>query len=208
MSQALLTPLENLLNRSLLASTPAREQLKALAGRRFAVVVEAKGAPRLLTLTFEATELGLLLDQDERADATVTGTPLGLVSTLFARGQGGHAALGARISGQAETAAAFETLLRHATPDAEEELARLIGDRASHLVSRAARSVLEWAGKAARGLLRSTGEYLTEESRDVVTRAELEGFLEGVDRLREDADRFSARLAWISARRANGLPVA
>jgi ubiquinone biosynthesis protein UbiJ len=206
MTPSLLTPLQNLLNRGLLSSTPARAQLKALTGRRFAILVEAPGAPRLLTLTMEASETGLLLDHEERAEATVTGTPLGLLTMLFARGHGGLTNSGTRISGNAETAAAFEKLLKHAHPDAEAELARLVGDRAAHLAGVAARSVLGWASQAARGLLRSTGEYLTEESRDVVTRAELDGFLGGVDRLREDTDRLAARLQWVITRRGNETP--
>ena len=36
---------------------------------------------------------------------------------------------------------------------------------------------------------------MTEESREVVARAELDAFLDDVDALREDADRLAARVA-------------
>jgi ubiquinone biosynthesis protein UbiJ len=48
------------------------------------------------------------------------------------------------------------------------------------------------------------GEYLTEESRDLPARPEVDAWLEEVDRLREDVDRFEARLARLEpGRRGN-----
>jgi len=42
---------------------------------------------------------------------------------------------------------------------------------------------------------RSAAEYVTEESRDVVARAELDAFLDDVDTLRDDVDRLAARVS-------------
>ena len=44
-------------------------------------------------------------------------------------------------------------------------------------------------------------EFLQEEGRDVPTRVEVEEFLEGVDHLRDDADRLEARLTRLEATR-------
>ena len=44
-------------------------------------------------------------------------------------------------------------------------------------------------------LARNTAEYLTEESRDLPARVEVEEFLEDVDRLREAVDRLESRVA-------------
>jgi len=49
-------------------------------------------------------------------------------------------------------------------------------------------------------LAQSAAEYVTEESRDVVARAELDAFLDDVDVLREDVDRLAARVARIGGR--------
>jgi ubiquinone biosynthesis protein UbiJ len=46
-------------------------------------------------------------------------------------------------------------------------------------------------------------QYLQEESRDLPTRIEVEEFLEAVDRLRESADRFEARLARLESSAPN-----
>jgi len=48
------------------------------------------------------------------------------------------------------------------------------------------------------------GEYLTEESRDLPARPEVEDWIAQVDRLREDADRLEARLALLERRHGTG----
>jgi ubiquinone biosynthesis protein UbiJ len=197
----LLKPVEALVNRNLRASTPARELLAELAGRSFAVQVETPVGGRLVRLRLAAAADGLAIGTgDEPADASVTGTPLGLAALLAGRNDGRYTAAGVSISGDAEIAAAFEKLLRHARPEFEEELARLVGDVPAHYAARAAKGVFEWGRRAVDSLARNVGEYLTEEGRDVVARAELEVFHAGVDRIREDVDRAEARLALVAAR--------
>ena len=44
-------------------------------------------------------------------------------------------------------------------------------------------------------------EYLQEEGRDVPARVEVDEFLEGVDRLRDDTERLDAKLARLEASR-------
>ena len=197
----LLGPVTALVNRNLRASTPARELLAQLAGRSFAVQVETPLGGRLLRLRLAATADGLAIGSgEEPADAAVTGTPLGLAALLAGRSDGRYTAAGVGIAGDAEIAAAFEKLLRYARPELEEELARLVGDVPAHYAARAASGALEWGRRAARSLARNVGEYLTEEGRDLVPRAELETFHAGVDRIREDVDRAEARLALAAAR--------
>jgi ubiquinone biosynthesis accessory factor UbiJ len=198
----LLKPFATLVNRNLRAATPARELLATLAGRSFAIQVETPLGGRLLRLRLTAAADGLAVDSgDEPADASVTGSPLGLVALLAGRSDGRYTAAGVAIAGDAEIAAAFEKLLRYARPDLEEELARLVGDVPAHYASRAARGIRDWGRRAADSLARNAAEYLTEEGRDLVPRAELEAFHSAGDRIREDVDRAAARLALLAARR-------
>jgi ubiquinone biosynthesis protein UbiJ len=199
-SPALLAPLESLLNRNIAASTPAREILRGLSGRAFAVEVGTPAGAPLLRLRLRAGALGLTLDDGEPADAAVRGTPFALAALLARRAQGEQGASGVAISGDAAVAEAFEKLLRFAQPDFEEELARLAGDVPAHYAGLAARAALDWLGKARVSLSRNVGEYLTEESRDLVARAELESFLADVDVLRDDVERAAARLALLERR--------
>jgi ubiquinone biosynthesis accessory factor UbiJ len=199
----LLAPLAALVNRSIAASTPAREVLGTLAGKAFAIEFAIPDGGRLLRLRCVALGSGLEIGSGaEPADATVSGTPLALAALLAGRAQGRLTAPGVTIGGDADVAQAFETLFRHARPDLEGELARLIGDAPAHYAAEAARAALGWAARARDSLARSVGEYLSEESRDLVPRAELELWLAGVDRAREDVDRAEVRLALLERRSA------
>lgn len=196
LSAALLTPFQSLLNRNIAASTPARGLLAELAGRSFAVEVGTPLGGRLLRVRLEAGPAGLsIAGGDAPADASVSGTPLALAALLGKRAAGDLAGSGVTIGGDAEIARAFEKLLLYARPDLEEEFARLAGDAPAHYAGLAARGVLDWAQKARASIARNVGEFLTEESRDLVPRAELDVFLGDVDRVRDDVERAAARLA-------------
>ncbi len=198
---SLTAPLEALLNRHLQASTLARGLLEDLQGRSFALALQGGTGTTLLRLRLEAHADGCTLRRSEApADATVSGTPFGLAALLAGRAEGRYTAAGVTISGDAEVAAGFERLFKAARPDLEGELARLLGELPAHYLARTAKGVLRWGRQAARSLTRSSSEYLTEESRDLVPRAELEVFLGGVDHAREDVDRAAARLALIESR--------
>jgi ubiquinone biosynthesis protein UbiJ len=200
-------PFEALVNRNIAASTPARALLKTLSGRAFAIELETPVGGRLLRLRLRAGDEAVSIDTgEEPADASVTGTPLGLAALLAGRAGGRFTAAGVAIRGDAEVAAAFEKLLKHARPELEEELARLVGDVPAHYAARAARGLAEWGRRAVDSLTRNVGEYLTEEGRDLVPRAELDGLLAGIDRIREDADRLEARLALAAARAGRTAP--
>ncbi len=201
----LVGPIEALVNRNLRASTPARELLGTLDGRAFAIQVETPAGGRLLRVRIAAAADGLALSGgDEPADASVRGTPLGLLALLSGRSDGRFTAAGVTIAGDAEVAAAFEKLLGYARPELEEELARLVGDVPAHYAGRAAKGVVEWGRRAAASLTRNLGEYLTEEGRDVIPAPELEGFHASVDLIREDVDRAEARVA-LAVRRIGRL---
>jgi ubiquinone biosynthesis protein UbiJ len=140
-------------------------------------------------------------DGAEAADAVIAGSPLALFE-LFAGRRGGAAGAGkpVRISGDADVAARYRELLALARPDWEEELARLIGDLPARRLSMAAQATLGWLRSVGRTAGQNLAEYLQEESRDVVSKPELEEFLAGVDRVRETADRVQARLARLEQR--------
>ena len=110
------------------------------------------------------------------------------------------------VRGDAELAQKFRELARLLAPDPEEELSLVVGDVAAHRIGRLARGALGWSRNAAETLLRDVGEYFSHERGDLVSRAEGEQFLRGVDGLREDVDRLDARLALLRQRLAARLP--
>jgi len=134
--------------------------------------------------------------------AVLAGSPFGLARLAAgddpqALIRGGHV----RLTGDEEVAADFQALLDRVRPDWEDELAGLVGDIPAHQLGRAARGAAGWLDAAATSLSRSTGEYLTEESRSVAAAAEIETFCAEVDELAAAVDRAEARLRQLQAAR-------
>lgn len=194
----LTSTIENILNRGLPRSPRAQQLCAELAGRRIAI--EAPSVARLLV---ESTGNSLRITRGKLpADAEVVGGPLSLLAlgssasdVPLSRGE-------VEVRGDAELAQKFRELARLLTPDPEEELSILIGDVAAHRIGRFARGALDWSRNAATTLLRDVGEYFSHERGDLVPRQEGEQFLRGVDALREDVDRFDARLELLTQRLA------
>jgi len=191
--QPLLEKLAAVLNRNVAQSNRASALTVQLDGRTLSLVLE--GTP--LTLYFRVADGRIAIDsgQPGEADASLSGSPLALLSLAGPGAEDRLRGSAIRIAGDAEVAQRFRDLLQQAQPDFEEELSRMVGDVAAHRVAGLARGLFDWGRKAAGSLSTSVAEYLQEESRDLPTRIEVEEFLEAVDRLRESADRFEARLA-------------
>jgi ubiquinone biosynthesis protein UbiJ len=133
---------------------------------------------------------------------------MALLALAGPRAEGAIRGGGVRIEGDAEVAQHFRELLAEAQPDFEEELSRVIGDVAARQVANFARGLLDWGRKASGSFAGSVAEFLQEEGRDLPTRTEVDEFLAGVDRVRDDAERLEARLARLEARSARRAPAA
>jgi len=195
----LFQPIESLLNRNVAGSTRARELVARLEGRS----LEVRARPTQLAIRFcvEGGQVAVTGGGEGEPGAVIEGTPLSLVALAGPEPEDRLRRGEVRISGDAETAQLFQKLFKAARPDLEEELSRLVGDPVAHHVASTVRSVLEFGRRAAGTFARNLGEYLTEESRDLPARPEVEDWVEQVDRLREDADRLEARLALLERRR-------
>jgi len=188
-----LAPLESVLNRNIAASGAARGLCGRLAGKVLAV--RFTGLP--LALQFESDGERMKLDTatTATANATLTGTPLSLLQLASPRPEAALRTGTVHIEGDAEVAQTFSELLKHARPDLEEELSRVIGDVAAHQVGNIARSALAFGRRTADTFTQNVAEFLQEEGRDVPARVEADEFIAGVDKLRDDVDRLEARLA-------------
>ncbi len=187
----LLSALESSLNRNIAASSTARALCTRLNGK--SMRVQLSGLPMEFVLRADSERIQLTSDGNAAADARISGSPLGLLSlaTQQARTTSGSSV---HIEGDAEVAHAFSELLKQARPDLEEELSRIIGDVAAHQLGNTARSLLGFGRRVGDTFLQNAGEYLSEEGRDVPNRTEAEEFTRGVDALRDDVERFEARL--------------
>lgn len=194
-----LTPLESLLNRNIAASAAARQLCRQLAGRT--LVVQFTGLPFAISFRSDGDRMALDMPTGATGEAAakLTGSPFAF---LRMAGPNPEAALrggAVHIEGDAEVAQAFSELLKHARPDLEEELSRLVGDVAAHQIGNVARSVFDFGRRAGETFGRNVAEYLQEEGRDLPTRTEADEFVAGVDKIRDDVDRLEARIALLDS---------
>lgn len=202
---AWLAAAEALLNRGIGSSMQGAALARRLEATALRVDILGLTSIRVSMRSGRLALIAVERDSDDDANAVLSGSPLTLVNLLRTQGAGAAAARGAtrtpvQIRGDAEIANAYRELIGLARPDLEEEMSRLVGDLPARRLSKLARQTVEWARKTRRTAGENIAEYLQEESRDLVNRSELEEFLQGVDELRETADRVEARLARLEQR--------
>lgn len=185
---------EAVLNRQAQDSPRARELLALLAGQ--GVAIAASFTPLELELRSDGTALRLTrTPTGETVHARIRGTPISLLRLAGPDAEGAIRDGSVAITGDAEIANRFRELMQLLRPDVEDEIARLIGDTPAHALGRFVTDLMGWGRQAGRAAGRNVYEYLAHERGDLVSGAEGKDFLDGVDRLREQADRLEARIA-------------
>ncbi|HZZ93476.1 MAG TPA: SCP2 sterol-binding domain-containing protein [Usitatibacter sp.] len=99
------------------------------------------------------------------------------------------------MRGDMELAQEISFLLRNLRWDAEEDLARVVGDVAAHRIAGFARAFASGTREAGLRTAQAAAEYWTEESPVIASRVKVQGFVEDVARLREDLERLEKRIA-------------
>ncbi|MGY0633555.1 ubiquinone biosynthesis accessory factor UbiJ [Luteimonas sp. A478] len=186
--------LERALERALALDPDTRDALGPLQGRR--LVLRLASPPLALQLTVQDRSLKVgPVEEDQEPDLAVRSTLAGLLSQLPGLRPGDGAPVGRmRIEGDAELARRVQALARGFDPDWEAPFAEVFGDVIGVQIAQGLAGALRQAKVTGQALARSAAEYVTEESRDVVARAELEAFHEDVDVLRDDVERLDARI--------------
>ena len=179
------SPLVAALNRLLEAEPWARERLSPFAGE----TVELR-APPLPALRFSVLEGGRVAPGGAPGLA-ITLKPESLAA--LARGEE-HFMRTVDIDGNARLAQEVLHLARHLRWDAEEDLARLVGDAAAHRLAGLARDFAAWHLDAARRLAEGFMEYAQEEARLLAPRAGQAELRAGVARLRDALERLEKRI--------------
>lgn len=197
---------ERCLNALLEESTSARELLETMQDKSLGLRIV--GPDVELILSVHGQTLRLARGQASDATAVLCATPLSLLE-LLQRGRSARLdESGASFSGDAETLEEFVRVLELARPDLEEELARWTGDVVAHEAARIVRSGRAWADRALDALTQNTAEYLQEESRDLPSRHEAEGFFRDVETIRDDVERALARARLLGLASRDGEEVA
>ncbi|MBW8822965.1 MAG: SCP2 sterol-binding domain-containing protein [Xanthomonadales bacterium] len=192
--------LEAALNRALLLDEDTRAALPALDGRTVALTLESPPLALQLRVEGDRLRVGPVPDAD-RADLSVRSTLGGLLGRLSgllgdtSRRDAGPPVGSMRIEGDAEVARRLQRMAERFDPDWGRPFAAVFGDVLGTQIANGVAFALKRARVAAQDVAKSAAEYVTEESRDVVSAAELDAFHDDVDRLRDAGDRLAARVA-------------
>ena len=191
--------LEAALNRALALDPDTRDGLRSLDGRRVALHLAAPALALQIQVAGDRLQVGPA--QESAADLSVRSTLGGLIAQLpFFRNDDAPPVGRLRIEGDADLARRLQRLAERFDPDWEQPFAAVFGDVLGVQIAGAVAAALRHARGAASQFADATAEYLTEESRDVVGRDELNAFLDDVDLLRDDVERAAARVARLRAR--------
>ncbi|HEX7804246.1 MAG TPA: SCP2 sterol-binding domain-containing protein [Pseudoxanthomonas sp.] len=191
--------LEAALNRALALDPDTREALKPLDGRKIELSLEAPALALRIGVAGERLQVGPV-EPSEEPDLAVHSTLGGLLGQLpafmgNALRKDNAAPVGrVRVSGDAELARRLQTLAERFDPDWQQPFVSVFGEIVGVQIANAARGALRQLRSAGLNLAQNAAEFVTEESRDVVGRAELNAFHDDVDALRDDVERLQAKV--------------
>jgi ubiquinone biosynthesis accessory factor UbiJ len=186
--------LEAALNRALALDPETRDALRPLDGHAVVLQLDAPPLALQVRVNGERVEVGPV-DGAREADLSVRSTLGGLIAQLpwFKRDDAPPVGK-VKMSGDAELARRLQRLAERFDPDWQLPFVHVFGDVAGVQVAKAVGAALRQARIVGRNVAESAAEYLTEESRDVVGKAELHAFHDDVDVLRDDVERLVARV--------------
>ena len=181
-----------MINRYLSLDPEVTEKLSVLEGK--VIAVEITGVDKTLYFLPHQAGMDVVEQYDDAADTTLKGSPVALlkmsmskdVAPLMLKGE-------VEIEGDVRLGRSFKKILSEMEVDWEEYIARIIGDAPAHHFSSLAKKIINWGRQSSSEVAADVSEYLQEESRDVVSKPELEKFYQDVDALRNQLDRFQAR---------------
>lgn len=194
--------LQTALNKVLALDPELPEKLQKFEGKIIALEFTGLDLTLFLLPRASGIEVRRGLDAGTVADATLRGSPLAMCKMGLSRDAAPLLLKGeVEITGDMRLGRAFKAVLTGMQIDWEELLSKVTGDVLAHEMMRQGKSLLQWGRQGGASLAMDVSEYLQEESRLVVTAAELQQFYDHVDELHADAERFEARLKQFAGER-------
>ena len=186
--------LEAALNRALALDPDTLHALKSLDGRQVALTLDAPALALQVMVAGDRLRVGPV-DSGHEPDLAVRTTLGGLLGQVpFLRKDHATPVGRVRVSGDAELARRLQTLAERFDPDWQQPFVAVFGEIIGVQIANAARAALRQMRSTSASLAQNAAEFVTEESRDVVGRAELNAFHDDVDGLRDDVDRLQAKV--------------
>jgi ubiquinone biosynthesis protein UbiJ len=186
--------LEAALNRALALDPDTRAALGPLDGRRIQLAVESPALAAEIRVEGDRLVVGPA-DTAREPDLGVRGTLGGLLAQLpFFKREDAPPVGRVRVSGDADLARRLQRMAERFDPDWQQPFVAVFGEILGVQVAKGVAAALREAKAAGKSVAGSAAEYFTEESRDIVAKAELHAFLDDVDNLRDDVERLAARV--------------
>ena len=192
--------LEDLVNRALDLDPGSRLRLNALQGRSVLVKVQFPPLDILIHLDLDKVRLTPLESHENpAADTTVAASSLTLLRQLlklrepFSVGE-------LQITGNTALLQELHAIAGTLDIDWESALSRLVGDAAAHQIGEGLKGFFRFATQAASDIFNNTTTYLRESGQWFPPRWQVEDYIEEVQDLRSDIERFEARLAVVKQR--------
>lgn len=205
--------IEAALNRLVSLDPGTRAELTSLEGRKVRLAMRAPALALELSVREGRFAVG---PADVPADGNTIGPDLAIRGTLggllaqlpFLRGTSAAAAGAVHIAGDADLARQLQRLAERFDPDWNLPFTDLFGDVLGVQIATGVRAALRTGRDGAATFARRAAEFVTEESRDVIGRAELDAHLEDVDALHDRVDRLAARVQQLQRRLSDVAPLA
>ena len=185
--------LEAAINRYLSLDPEVAEKLSALEGKVIAIEISVVNK----TLYFFPHQAGMDISDyyEDQPDTTLKGSPVALIKMSLSKDVAPLMLKGeVEIEGDVRLGRSFKKILSEMDVDWEEHIAKIIGDAPAHHLANITKKLFGWSKQAGNDVAADVSEYLQEESRDVLSKPELEMFYDDVDDLRNKLDRFQARI--------------
>ena len=185
--------LQEALNRLLRLDAASLEKLDALQDRRIELHLQSPDIALAVEVRGQSLQVGPV-NAGQEPDISFKSTLSGILKSLpmFAQGQPAIGAM--RISGDVELARLRQNLVKEFDPDWQEPFVKALGPVFGPQAAKFIREGLKQAKTGAGNFMQSGAEYVTEEARVVVSKAELDDFNAQVDKIRQRGDRLQARV--------------
>lgn len=186
--------LEGIINPILRLDPEIDHLMKPLAGKRLGVKLTDFGLR--LVYSVEGSKLRVSVNDFADADVDLSGGCVDLLRLAFAEHpQPILAQKTVSLIGDIHVLQDFQKLIQQMDLDWEGHLSSIIGPVAAHEIGELARKAKSFHKSASAETRQDITEFLQEELRATPPREEIEDFYEDVAKLKEDVERFEAKLS-------------
>lgn len=195
--------IETATNRLLTMDPAAASKLDPLTGQTIDLVVSGFPDPARFTFTAAGVQVDRVTPDlaQVSADAALSGSPFAFARAFMASDPMTAMSAGISIDGDVELAQKFSMLMKELDIDFEDELARYIGGAPAYQLGRIFKQGREFFKDGGERLQANIGEFLREDSDQLVSPEDMHRFMDDVDDLRASVDALERRIESVAARR-------